>query len=199
MLSNALGLFGGLVVGGALNRSGDPDGFRRYFFIGMGLFLASGFLGIFAYRPPPRELQRLPLMDKLSRLDWVGYALLGSGLVLFCLGLSYSQNPYPWSNPHVAAPIAIGLALAMALCLYEYKFKTDGMFHHGLFEKNRNFAIALMCIFCEGIAFFAANQYFAYQVRRCSSSLKTSTRAIEQANRTSDQRALHIRHSDGRS
>lgn len=168
MLSNTLGLFGGLVIGGALNRSGDPNGFRRFFFIGMGFFLASGLMGIFAYRPPPRELQRLPVKEKLSRLDWVGYALLGSGLVIFCLGLFYSQNPYSWSDPHVAAPFAIGLALAIALCLYEYKFKTDGMFHHGLFEKDRNFAMVLICIFCEGIAFFAANQYFAYQVRQCS-------------------------------
>lgn len=164
MLSNALGLFGGLVVGGSLNRNGNPDGFRYFFYIGMGLFLATGLICIFAYRPPPRQLQKLQLKEKLSKLDWVGYALLASGLVLFCLGLSYSQNPYSWSDPHVSAPFAIGLSLAIALCLYEYKFKTDGMFHHGLFQKDRNFAIALICLFCDGIAFFAANQYFAYQV-----------------------------------
>ncbi|KAI3391206.1 hypothetical protein diail_7756 [Diaporthe ilicicola] len=164
MLSNALGLFGGLVIGGALNRGGDPDGFRYFFYIGMGLFLATGIVCIFAYRPPQRELQKLPLAEKVAKLDFVGYALLGSGLVLFCLGLSYSQNPYAWSDPHVSAPFAIGLALAIALCVYEYKFKTDGMFHHGLFKRDRNFAISLLCIFCEGLGFFAANQYFAYQV-----------------------------------
>lgn len=164
MMSNALGLFGGLVIGGGLNRGGDPDGFRYFFYIGMAFFLATGIICIFAYRPPQRELQRLPFAEKVAKLDFVGYALLGSGLVLFCLGLSYSQNPYSWSDPHVSAPFAIGLALAIALCVYEYKFKTDGMFHHGLFKRNRNFAISLLCIFCEGIGFFAANQYFAYQV-----------------------------------
>lgn len=164
MMSNALGLFGGLVIGGGLNRGGDPDGFRYFFYIGMALFLATGTICIFAYRPPQRELQKLPFAEKMAKLDFVGYALLASGLVLFCLGLSYSQNPYPWSDPHVCAPFAIGLALAIALCVYEYKFKTDGMFHHELFKRNRNFAISLLCIFCEGIGFFAANQYFAYQV-----------------------------------
>lgn len=171
MMSNALGLFGGLVIGGGLNRGGDPDGFRYFFYIGMAFFLATGIICIFAYRPPQRELQRLPLAEKVAKLDFVGYALLGSGLVLFCLGLSYSQNPYSWSDPHVSAPFAIGLALAIALCVYEYKFKTDGMFHHGLFKRNRNFAISLLCIFCEGIGFFAANQYFAYQVRLFSAPI----------------------------
>ncbi|KAG6366957.1 hypothetical protein INS49_001138 [Diaporthe citri] len=125
MMSNALGLFGGLVIGGGLNRGGDPDGFRYFFYIGMAFFLATGIICIFAYRPPQRELQKLPFGDKVAKLDFVGYGLLGSGLVLFCLGLSYSQNPYAWSDPHVSAPFAIGLALAIALCVYEYKFKTD--------------------------------------------------------------------------
>ncbi|KAI7781427.1 MFS general substrate transporter [Diaporthe eres] len=127
MMSNALGLFGGLVIGGGLNRGGDPDGFRYFFYIGMAFFLATGIICIFAYHPPQRELQKLPFADKVAKLDFVGYALLGSGLVLFCLGLFYSQNPYPWSDPHVSAPFAIGLALAIALCVYEYKFKTDGL------------------------------------------------------------------------
>ena len=38
------------------------------------------------------------------------------------------------------------------------------MFHHGLFSMGRNFPIALMCVFVEGLVFFAANNYFAFQV-----------------------------------
>ncbi|KAI0177758.1 major facilitator superfamily domain-containing protein [Pestalotiopsis sp. NC0098] len=40
----------------------------------------------------------------------------------------------------------------------------DGMFHHGLFNGNRNFAISLVAVACDGIAFFAANTYFAFEV-----------------------------------
>ncbi|KAJ4393675.1 hypothetical protein N0V93_002890 [Gnomoniopsis smithogilvyi] len=163
MLSNALGLFAGLVVGGALTRQGNPNGFRSYFYIGAAFFLMAGAICIFAYRPPPRQLQRLPLRDKLSRLDWVSYGLLASGLVLFCLGLSF-LNPYTWTDPQVLTPFIIGLALAITLGIYEYKFKKDGVFHHGLFERIRNFAISLLCIFSEGIGFFAVNQYFAYEL-----------------------------------
>lgn len=89
--------------------------------------------------------------------------LLTPGLVLFCLGLSWSQNPYPWTNAHVLATFLVGLTLAISLIMYETFFKRDGMFHHGLF-KNRNLPIALACVFVEGLAFFTANNYLPFEV-----------------------------------
>jgi len=84
-------------------------------------------------------------------------------MVLFSVGLSWSENPYPWSNPQVAATFAIGVVLTFCLAIYETWVKKDGMFHHDLFT-NRNFTIAIICVFCEGVAFFAANNYFAFEV-----------------------------------
>ncbi|KAF4634266.1 hypothetical protein G7Y89_g3844 [Cudoniella acicularis] len=165
MISNAVGLAGGLVVGGALNRNGNPDGFRHHFYIAMALFAIAAVMCVFTYRPLPLPLQtRYSFQEKMARLDWVGYGLLASSLVLFCMALSWSQNPYEWSDPHVVATFVIGITLALALIFYEAKIKKDGMFHHGLFNNNRNFTIALLCVFSEGIAFFAANIYFAFQV-----------------------------------
>jgi hypothetical protein len=51
----------------------------------------------------------------------------------------------------------------LALIVYEWRFKRDGMFHHGLFG-SRNFAIALGCVFVEGLVFFSANNYFSFEV-----------------------------------
>lgn len=165
MISNALGLISGLIVGGHFNRHGDPNGFRYFFYIAAAAFALAAAICVYAYQPLPRPLQTAyTFNEKLAKLDWIGYGLLSSGLVLFCVGLSYSQNPYKWSDPQVSATFAIGMALGIALIVYEWKFKTDGMFHHGLFENNRNFSIALLCVFCEGMAFFAANIYFAFQV-----------------------------------
>lgn len=121
-----------------------------------------------SYNPPDTPLQREyrgQTAAKLQKLDWIGYFLLASGLVLFSLGLSWSQNPYPWSDAHVSATFAVGLALTVCLIVYETWFKKDGMFHHGLFRGNTNFAIAVLCVFSEGVGFFAANNYFAFQVR----------------------------------
>ncbi|KAI2638697.1 major facilitator superfamily domain-containing protein [Hypomontagnella submonticulosa] len=164
LVSSELGLVLGLVVAGVLNRYGDPNGFRNFYYITTGLYFLSTILCIIGYNPPPtkQQLEVTKFSDKIKLLDWPGYLLLGFSLVLFCVSLSWSQNPYPWSDPHVAAPFAISIALAIALVVYQ-TWKPDGLFHHGLFQ-NRNFAVCLICIFGEGVAFFAANTYVAYEV-----------------------------------
>jgi hypothetical protein len=52
----------------------------------------------------------------------------------------------------------------IAFFVYEWKFKKDGILHHGLFKQGRNFPIALTVIFAEGLTFFAANAYYAFEV-----------------------------------
>ena len=165
MCFSCVGAFVALVVGGLFSRSGGPDGFRSYFYIGAALYFIAGVLLLFVYRPSPRDLQTLPLREKLSKLDWVGYGLLTGGLVSFCVGLSYSQNPYPWSSPVAYAPFTVGIVLVVCLGLYEWKVKADGILHHGLFQKSRNFPLTLVCLFCEGLAFMGANAYLASEVR----------------------------------
>ena len=58
----------------------------------------------------------------------------------------------------------MGAAVLIIFMVYEWKFKVDGMVHHALFSKDRNFAIALVGIFCEGLVFFAANAFLPFQV-----------------------------------
>ena len=124
----------------------------------MAFFLVSSFLCLLVYNPPPLPTQKgLTSAEKLAKLDWIGFFLLASGIVLFSVGLSYSKNPYEWTDPRVSATFAIGITLALGLVIFETYFKSDGMFHHGLFTSNRNFAVATICIFAEGLAFFAAN------------------------------------------
>ncbi|KAI5467908.1 major facilitator superfamily domain-containing protein [Mariannaea sp. PMI_226] len=167
MIANSFGLIVGLIIGGVFSRVDQSEGFRNYFYIATGLLALGCIICHFAYTPPQTALQSsLSTSEKLSRLDWIGYFLLASSLVLFCMGLVWSQNPYEWSDPHTSVPFAVGLALAVVLVVYETKFKADGMFHHGLFRgKNMNFAISLVAVFCEGLAFFAATVYYPFQVQ----------------------------------
>lgn len=167
MSSNCLGAVFGLLLGGALNRADDPasNGFRHYYLINMTLYVLAAALCTIAYNPPPLAKQKqFTTWEKLVKLDWTGYFFLATGLVLFCVGLSYSKNPYEWADPRVSATFAIGLALFLCLIGYETFIKKDGMFHHGLFNGNRNFAIALLTVACDGCAFFGANNYFAFQL-----------------------------------
>ncbi|KAI1341342.1 major facilitator superfamily domain-containing protein [Xylariaceae sp. FL0016] len=165
--SNSLGSICGLLVGGALNRTGSPasEGFRTYYYIAMAISVVATTLIFVVYDPPALKKQRqLTTRQKLQKLDWTGYFFLAAGLTLFMVGLSWFDNPFEFSDPHVAATFAVGLALAAALIIYETFLKKDGMFHHALFKRNRNFSVTLFCVFVEGVAFFAANTYFAFEV-----------------------------------
>nr|OQO27324.1 hypothetical protein B0A51_04215 [Rachicladosporium sp. CCFEE 5018] len=163
-VSASLGGIYALLVGGALTRNQRPENFRTYWYTAAGIYAIAALIVAVLYRPPPRELQvTLTTNEKLRHLDWLGYALLVSSLTLFSLGLSWAQNPLPWTSPAVLAPLIIGVALVGALLLYEIRFKKDGLLHHDLF-RHRNFPISLFCIFTEGLSFYCANNYFAFEV-----------------------------------
>ena len=171
LVAGAMGGITALLVGGALERDGgggkradgDVEGFRYFWYFTMVVFLLATILTAFLYTPPPtKKQQTLSQVQRLQRLDWIGYALLIIGLILLSIGLSWSENPYPWTDAHTCATFTVGVVFLIALVVYEIYFKVDGMFHHGLF-RHKNFAIVLVCIFCEGLAFFAANQYYSFQ------------------------------------
>jgi MFS family permease len=168
MFSNSLGSAVALIGGGLLNRTSDPssNGFRYFYYMTMAWFFLGAILCFFAYHPAPREKQSLPLSEKLANLDWGGYVLLSVGLTLFCMALAWSDNPYPWPDPHVFATFSLGVAALIALAVYETRFKKYGMFHHGLFTHSgsMNFAICIVCVFTEGAAFFAVNSHLAFHI-----------------------------------
>ncbi|KIW68490.1 hypothetical protein PV04_04432 [Phialophora macrospora] len=163
-MTAATGAVIGLLMGGALLKNGNLKDYRIYWYVTAGIFFVAASGCALCYNPPPRDLQSaLNIRAKLQQLDWIGYFLVTPGVVLFCIGLSWSKNPYGWDNAHILGPCLIGVPLMLAFGVYEWRFKKDGILHHNLF-KNRNFAIALFTIFVEGLAFFAANAYYAYQV-----------------------------------
>ena len=159
-----LGAFIAIVMGGSLLRHNVLENYRIYLYINAGIFFAAT-LGIaVCYNPPPLEMQiSLTTSEKLRRLNWISYLLFTPGLVLFCVALSWSRNPYPWSSSRIIATFVVGAVFMVAFVGYECLGTKHGILDHGLF-KNRNFALALLTIFSEGLSFFAINQYFAFDV-----------------------------------
>lgn len=163
-LAGGLGAMTGLLAGSALT-NGHLYGWRNYWYIVTALMGASAIIIGVLYNPPPRPLQiSLTTSEKLARLDWVAYFLLASGLTLFTMGLSWGDNPYSWSNVRVLAPLIIGACLMIALVGHQTFLRKDGLVHHDLFKNDRNFAIGVSCLFADGMIFFAANNYYAFQV-----------------------------------
>jgi hypothetical protein len=141
------------------------EGFRIFWYINAAITATAAIVFAFVYNPPTRPLQTsMTTRQKLSKLDWVGYGLLASSVVLFIMGLSWGDNPYGWTDAHVLAPLIIGGILLFCLVAHQTYFKKDGMFHHGLFSRDRNFAIALFVIFVEGIVFYVSNVYYSFQI-----------------------------------
>lgn len=161
----ATGTFIPLLFGGAVTRNYHHDGYRSLFYVNAGLFAIGGIAVAILYNPPLRDLQvSLTQRQKLARLDWGGVFLLSTGLTLFCIALVWSQNPYQWTDPHIIAPFVIGCVFSIGLVVYETRFKKDGIFHHSLFQRDRNFGLSVFCIFVEGVAFFSCNNYFAFEM-----------------------------------
>ena len=154
----------GIVMGGALMRGNNIANYRIYMYVTAGIFCIATLGLIVAYNPPPRELQEsLTRTKKLRKLDWIGSALLATGLALLSVALSWSRNPYPWTDARVSATFAIGACLLIIFTIFEWRFKKDGIVHHDLF-RHRNFVLGLCTIFAEGLGFFAVNSYFVYEV-----------------------------------
>ncbi|WAO91432.1 MFS domain-containing protein [Fusarium falciforme] len=162
-MSSSIGGILSLVMGGLLLRHNRLENYRVFFYV-VAAFFGLSFLGIlFFYYPPPREEQvSLKLTQKLRRLDWVGYTLFAPGLTLFSIALSWSKNPYPWSDAHIIAPFVLGMVLIIGFILYEWLVKKDGIFNHAVFT-HRNIVISLLAVWIDGVSFYTANTYFAQQ------------------------------------
>jgi hypothetical protein len=163
-ISSGIGAILSIFMGGGLLQDGNIDNYRIFWYITAGIYVIASLGCFIGYNPPPRELQvTLTTSQKLKRLDWGGYALFGPALILFCIALSWSQNPYSWDSVNILAPFIIGVVSLIVFIIYELRFKRDGMLNIDLWQ-HRNFGIAMFVIFVEGIAFIAANSYFAFQV-----------------------------------
>lgn len=151
-----------ILAAATLLRQGNYQNYRIYMYIAGGVFFVAATGVAIFYSPPKRELQtQLNTKEKLRSINWISYALFTPGLVLFCVALSWSKNPYLWTNSRIIVPFVLGSTLMASFAVYEWRFKKDGIFHHGLFI-DRNMWIALITIFAEGLAFFAVNSYFAF-------------------------------------
>ena len=50
-------------------------------------------------------------LQQIKEMDFVGLLLYGGGLTSFLLGVSWGDNPHPWTSATVLAPLIIGSEL----------------------------------------------------------------------------------------
>jgi hypothetical protein len=97
------------LVAGAFCRT--PGGWRNMFWVQAALqILVSACFFIFYW--PPKSTREFPKMN-ISQIIWacdpIGSTLYIGGATSVLMALNWGSGLYPWSNPRVAAPLAIGL------------------------------------------------------------------------------------------
>ncbi|KAM0746727.1 MFS general substrate transporter [Meredithblackwellia eburnea MCA 4105] len=157
---------GGLLAAGAFvkyNVGGVGQGWRYVFHVEAILWGLIFVLLFLAYHPPPRDVasvKETTFWEKVHKVDVLGSVLLCLFVVPFLVGVSWIQSPYSASDVHVVAPLVIGLFFLLAFIGYEWKGRSDGLLHHELFSRDRNFALSILAIFAEGTFFFSYNLFY---------------------------------------
>lgn len=92
----------------------------RYIFWIQAAFHGATSLGLFLFYWPPKNVEypKMRLKDYIWACDPIGSTLFICSATLMLLALDWVGGAYPWSDPHVAAPLAIGLALLVAFAGY---------------------------------------------------------------------------------
>jgi EmrB/QacA subfamily drug resistance transporter len=136
----------GPALGGWITQSAS---WRWVFFAG----LPVGFVALatiwfaFSMEPPKRE----------HSLDYVGAALLGSGLTCGLLALSWGGQQYAWTSP-----VVIGLFTACTVLLAGFgrweQHVPEPIVPLALF-RNRTFAAAQVALFCLGASYWTAQVF----------------------------------------
>ncbi|KAI1499562.1 major facilitator superfamily domain-containing protein [Biscogniauxia marginata] len=151
------GLIGSLGAGAVTNVG--VDGWRYIFWI-QAAFHGITAVGLFCFYWPPKrnnvEYPKKSLREYVWACDPIGSSLFISSATLMLLGLDWAGGAYPWSNPHVAAPVSLGLALLVGFVLYEWKGRSDGLVAHIFFRKNANFVYSVFAFAVEGWIFYSA-------------------------------------------
>ncbi|KAF2451629.1 MFS multidrug transporter-like protein [Karstenula rhodostoma CBS 690.94] len=129
---------------------------------GLWAFVGLVLVSIF-YHPPPRpNSQGLSRKQVLSEIDYLGGFLSVSGMLLFMMGMQWGGYQYPWSSPHVLAPLILGAILIVAFVVWQ-GYAKHPMFPKRLRQEPRILGLTLVITFISGANFFSILMFWPTQ------------------------------------
>ncbi|KAI5480125.1 MFS general substrate transporter [Pseudohyphozyma bogoriensis] len=128
------------------------------------IFLACCSL-FFLYHPKPviHPDGTTPWQRLVCEIDWVGSFLQCCSCIPFMTALTWGGSAYAWSSPHVLGTIIVGVLFFVVLALHQTFWQKHGVLDHDLFV-SRNFALASIGCFIEGIGFVVFVSFYPLQV-----------------------------------
>jgi len=152
---NIGGIVGTLGAGGVTNI--NPSGWRSIFWMQAAFHLATA-LGIYFFYWPTRrsDFPKMSIRQLIWACDPIGSTTFVISATLMLLALDWAGGTFPFSDPHVAVPLAIGLFFLVVFCLYEWKGRKDGLLAHVFFRGSPNFLLSIFAFAVEGWIFYSA-------------------------------------------
>jgi len=152
---NLGGIAGTLGAGGVTNI--NPSGWRSIFWMQAAFHLATS-LGIYFFYWPTRrsDFPKMSIKQLVWACDPIGSSAFVISATLMLLALDWAGGTFPFSDPHVAVPLAVGLFFLVVFCLYEWKGRSDGLLAHVFFRGSPNFLLSIFAFAVEGWIFYSA-------------------------------------------
>lgn len=119
--------------------------------LGIGTPLLFFFLKL---RPVPLDAT---LARNLSRLDWIGMALVVIGITIFIVPISWAGSLFPWASWQTLLPLLLGAAVLVIFVFYETKPAVPIVPHRIFHSKTGN--LTLVGGFIHGMIMVSLLQY----------------------------------------
>ncbi|KAF8510182.1 major facilitator superfamily domain-containing protein [Hysterangium stoloniferum] len=164
-MAGGLGGLSGAILGGVMLKphttSDVPFAWPWLFRVGAALYGATLVLFAVTYQP----LQpRVSVSQIKPKFDWMGWCLLGLGIVPLVTGLTIAGEPSSWGGLDVIIPLTVGCSSTVLFVIWEICGTTTGLFNHDMFKHGRNFPITLALFFLEGVLFVVFLVWYNQQV-----------------------------------
>ncbi|KAK7204237.1 trichothecene efflux pump [Myxozyma melibiosi] len=142
---------------------------RDTYWFAFSLNAAASVLVFFFYKTSQKGIrdEGLTTWQSVKQLDFIGFFLFLSGLVLFQLGISFGGNKFPWKSAGTLAPMIIGLVLLIALGVWEaYTTCPYPLFPRVVLKKVRGFTVVIAVVFLVGMVYYSTAILWPQQVER---------------------------------
>lgn len=157
----------GPIIGGAL----EKITWRWCFYINLPLGGAALVILMLGFHPPKPQGN---VREKLLKIDFIGFVLLTSGLVLVLLALTFGGVNYPWNSGSIIALFTVGGGMLLLFVIWNFKYSANPIILTELIVDWRVLLACLSGMF--NFAFFISNlTYLAvyFQVIFNASSLQS--------------------------
>lgn len=96
------------------------------------------------------SMHRLPFVQKIRQMDWVGAILFVGGVTGLLIGISWGGTQHPWKSVATVAPIVMGVLSLVSFAVWQVYVTPNSLLPISLFC-SRSLAAAFYCASMNGL------------------------------------------------